>query len=147
MNKIEIEDIKTLLPHRLPFLLVDRVSDYKDREWIEGYKNLSCNEPIFAGHFPEKGIYPGVLMTESLAQISGILLYRSEGIEHPGLADYFYYAGMDNVRFKRMVIPGDRLDLRVDVIKARSRLWKFKGVASVDGHVACEAEFMIMKDK
>ena len=147
MNEILVEDIKQLLPHRRPFLLIDRVTDYAPNEWIEGYKNMTCNEELFDGHFPIKGIYPGVLMTESLAQIAGVLIYRTLGISNPGLEDFFYYAGMDKVRFKRMVVPGDRLDLRVEVLKARTKLWKFKGVASVNGETACELEFMIMKDR
>lgn len=146
MKTILIEEIKQLLPHRLPFLLIDRVTDYGENEWIEGYKNMSGNESLFSGHFPDKGIYPGVLMTESLAQLSGVLLYKSEGITQPTLKDYFYFAGLDNVRFKKMVVPGDRLDLRVEVLKERRRLWKFKGIATVAGETACEAEFMIMKD-
>lgn len=138
LQPLEIEEIMELLPHRYPFLLVDRVTDYTLYESIDAYKNITFNEPCFTGHFPGKPIFPGVLILEALAQVAGVLGFKSQGNSD----DLYLYAGIDKARFKMPVVPGDRLDMRVNLIKEKRGIWKFHGVASVDGKPACEAEFM-----
>ncbi len=138
LNRIEIEEILELLPHRYPFLLLDRVTDYTLGESIEAYKNISFNEPCFTGHFPGKPIFPGVLILEAMAQAAGVLGFKTVGNSD----DLYLYAGIDNARFKRPVVPGDRLDLSVKLLKEKRGIWKFQGVASVEGQAACTAEFM-----
>jgi len=138
LNQLEIEDILELLPHRYPFLLLDRVTDYKLGEYINAYKNITFNEPCFTGHFPGKPIFPGVLILEAMAQAAGVLGFKTAGNSD----DLYLYAGIDNARFKRPVVPGDRLDFDVILVKERRGIYKFKGVASVDGKEACVAEFM-----
>lgn len=138
LNTIEIQEILSLLPHRYPFLLVDRVTDYVLGESIKAYKNITINEPCFTGHFPGRPIFPGVLILEAMAQAAGVL-----GFKTMGQSDQLYlYAGIDNARFKRPVVPGDKLDLDIQLLKERRGIWKFKGVASVDGDNVCVAEFM-----
>lgn len=138
LNPIDIEEILTLLPHRYPFLLVDRVTDHVLGESIQAYKNITFNEPCFTGHFPGKPIFPGVLILEALAQVAGVLGFKTSG----NTDDLYLYAGVDNARFKRPVVPGDRLDFSVTLIKERRGIWKFHGSASVDGNEVCSAEFM-----
>ena len=138
LNQIQIEEILNLLPHRYPFLLVDRVTDMVLGESIEAYKNITFNEPCFTGHFPGKPIFPGVLILEALAQAAGVLGFKTVGNSD----DLYLYAGIDKARFKRPVVPGDRLDFSVKLIKEKRGIWKFSGVASVDGEEACSAEFM-----
>ncbi|MBE1299980.1 MAG: 3-hydroxyacyl-ACP dehydratase FabZ [Alteromonadaceae bacterium] len=138
IERVEIEEILSLLPHRYPFLLVDRVTELEMGKRILAYKNITFNEPCFTGHFPGKPIFPGVLMLEALAQTAGILGFKTM----PDTEDLYLYAGVDKARFKTPVIPGDKLDLEVDFIKERRGIWKFKGVASVSGQEACTAEFM-----
>lgn len=138
LNRIEIEEILELLPHRYPFLLLDRVTDYVLGESIEAYKNITFNEPCFTGHFPGKPIFPGVLILEAMAQAAGVLGFKTVGNSD----DLYLYAGIDNARFKRPVVPGDRLDFSVKLIKEKRGIWKFHGIASVDGKEACSAEFM-----
>jgi 3-hydroxyacyl-[acyl-carrier-protein] dehydratase len=138
LNTLEIEDILELLPHRYPFLLVDRVTDYALNEYICAYKNITFNEPCFTGHFPGKPIFPGVLILEALAQAAGVLGFKTSGNND----DLYLYAGIDKARFKYPVVPGDKLDMRVTLIKERRGIWKFHGVASVEGKEVCVAEFM-----
>lgn len=138
LNTIEIKEIMSLLPHRYPFLLVDRVTDYELGQSIEAYKNISMNEPCFTGHFPGEPIFPGVLILEAMAQAAGIL-----GFKTMGSSDQLYlYAGIDKARFKAPVVPGDRLDISVKLLKERRGIWKFEGIASVDGKSVCTSEFM-----
>ncbi len=137
-KRIDIEEIMELLPHRYPFLLLDRVTDYVLNESIVAYKNITMNEPCFLGHFPGKPIFPGVLILEALAQAAGVLGFKTQGNSD----DLYLYAGIDKARFKRPVVPGDRLDFHVKLIKEKRGIWKFHGVASVDGEEACSAEFM-----
>ena len=138
LNTIEIKEIMALLPHRYPFLLIDRVTDYQLGKSIEAYKNITINEECFLGHFPGEPIFPGMLILEAMAQAAGLL-----GFKTMGNSDKLYlYAGIDKARFKSPVVPGDRLDISVRLIKERRGIWKFEGVASVEGHSACVAEFM-----
>lgn len=136
-----IEEIQDFLPHRYPFLLVDRVTEVEKGVFITGYKNVSCNEPFFTGHFPEKPIMPGVLIIEALAQLSGILGFitadrkPSDGVIH-------YLAGSSKARFKRPIVPGDQLILESRFISDKHAIWKFQCRALVDDKVACVAEIM-----
>ena len=135
---LNIMQIMAQIPHRYPFLLVDGVVAHQQAKWIEGYKNVSINEPFFQGHFPNQPIMPGVLQIEALAQLGGVLMsFTPKGQGKLGV-----FAGLDNVRFRRMVIPGDRLDLRMELIKMRGPVCKMKGIASVDGQPTVEAELM-----
>ncbi len=136
---IEANEIMKLLPHRYPFLLVDRVMDYQEGEWLKAIKNISVNEPCFTGHFPEQPILPGVLILEALAQSMGILAFKT--LELSG-NELFYFAGIDEARFKRPVVPGDQMELYVEVIRERRGITAFTGVATVNGEVACEAKLM-----
>lgn len=138
IERVEIEEILELLPHRYPMLLVDRVTELELGKCIKAYKNITFNEPCFSGHFPGKPIFPGVLILEALAQAAGILGFKTKGKSD----ELYLYAGIDKARFKLPVTPGDKLDFDVDLIKERRGIWKFKGYASVNGQEACCAEFM-----
>lgn len=138
---LDINEIKRYLPHRYPFLLVDRVTAITDLTVIEGIKNVTVNEPFFNGHFPQAPVMPGVLIVEAMAQLSGILTFQVLG-RYPGEDELFYLAGVDAARFKRVVVPGDQLCLQVRLEKQRRNLWKFSAEARVDGELACAAEFM-----
>ncbi len=140
-STLDIYEILEHLPHRYPFLLIDRVTECIVGERLVGYKNVTYNEPHFQGHFPNKEVMPGVLIIESLAQATGILAFRTNG-KVPDEDSLYYLVGVDGVRFKRPVIPGDQLKLEVDIIKTKRGVWKFNGVASVDGEVVCTAELM-----
>ncbi|TCK01418.1 3-hydroxyacyl-[acyl-carrier-protein] dehydratase [Volucribacter psittacicida] len=136
---VDINEIMQLLPHRYPFLLVDRVVNFEEGKWLKAIKNVSVNEPCFTGHFPHKPIFPGVLILESLAQAMGILAFKTHNLNDEEL---FYFAGIDEVRFKQPVVPGDQMQLYVEVIKERRGVTRFKGIATVDGELACEAVLM-----
>ncbi len=138
LNTIEINEIMSLLPHRYPFLLVDRVNDYTIAKSISAYKNISINEPCFTGHFPKRPIFPGVLILEAMAQAAGILGFKTMGNND----QLYLYAGIDKARFKHPVVPGDRLDMEIELIKERRGIWKFAGVAKVGDKEVCVAEFM-----
>jgi len=138
---LDIYEILQHLPHRYPFLLIDRVTECKVGDRLVGYKNVTYNEPYFLGHFPNKVVMPGVLIIEALAQATGILAFRTNG-QVPDENSLYYLVGVDGVRFKQPVIPGDQLKLEVDLIKTKRGVWKFNGVASVDGKVVCTAELM-----
>ena len=144
MSTIENREIKKYIPHRYPFLLVDRVLSYEPYKTLKAIKNVTTNEPYFQGHFPVKPVMPGVLLIEALAQAAGILTVKSLDLPEYH-EDIYYFAGVDKVRFKRVVEPGDQLLLEVEIIKYRRDLWKFLGVATVDGEVACTAELMTVK--
>jgi len=135
---MDVCEIREYLPHRYPFLLVDRVVELVLGESIVGYKNVSVNEPFFTGHFPDKPVMPGVLIVEALAQISGILGFKTMD-KRPSDGSIYYLVGADEVRFKRPVVPGDRLQLEARVITSRRGIWKFDCRALVDGEIACEA--------
>jgi beta-hydroxyacyl-ACP dehydratase FabZ len=141
--RLDYREIVRRLPHRYPFLLVDRVEDLVDGERILAWKNVTANEPFFAGHFPGHPIMPGVLICEALVQAGGLLASCSKD----GLpADYgVVLAGLERVRFRRPVVPGDQLRLEVELLHKRRPLWKMKGKALVEGEVATEAEFLTME--
>ncbi|MBO1254093.1 3-hydroxyacyl-ACP dehydratase FabZ [Alteromonas sp. 5E99-2] len=144
LTTIEIQEILDVLPHRYPFLLVDRVTHFEIGKSLKAYKNITFNEPCFTGHFPGQPIFPGVLILEAMAQAAGILGFKTIN-RNDGL---YLYAGVDKARFKRPVVPGDRLDMEITLIKERRGIWKFSGVCSVDGEEACSGEFMCaMKEK
>jgi 3-hydroxyacyl-[acyl-carrier-protein] dehydratase len=141
VETMDIQAILEHLPHRYPFLLVDRVLECEPGKRLKALKNVSVNEPMFTGHFPERPIFPGVLIMEALAQATGILAFKSQGRKPDG-ASLYYFAGIDNCRFKQPVLPGDQLILEVEVLKAKRNIWKFNAEAKVDGKVVASAELM-----
>ena len=138
---MDIHEVLEYLPHRYPFLLIDRVLDFEPGKSLVAIKNVSVNEPFFTGHFPHRPVFPGVLIMEALAQATGILAFKSTQTK-PSNKSLYYFAGIDNARFKRPVEPGDQLRLEVEVIKAKRGIWKFKAEAKVDGHVVASADLM-----
>ncbi|CAM3381022.1 3-hydroxyacyl-ACP dehydratase FabZ [Paracidovorax anthurii] len=138
---MDIHQILKLLPHRYPFLLVDRVVELERGQRIQAIKNVTINEPFFTGHFPNRPVMPGVLMLEALAQAAGLLSFDMMG-EAPGDDKVFYFVGIDGARFKRPVEPGDQLILDVRLDRTKGGIYKFTGVARVGDNVACEAEIM-----
>ncbi|NNU87474.1 3-hydroxyacyl-ACP dehydratase FabZ [Geobacillus thermodenitrificans] len=135
---LDIQQIQAIIPHRYPFLLVDRILEIEEGKRAVGIKNVSANESFFAGHFPEYPVMPGVLIVEALAQVGAVVLLRSE--ENRGRLAFF--AGIDNCRFKKQVQPGDQLRLEVEILRARGSIGKGKGVATVNGELVCETELM-----
>ena len=135
---IEAKTLQTLLPHRYPFLLLDRVTAFEANQTLTAIKNVTMNEPFFQGHFPGFPVMPGVLITEALAQACGTLAILSEGGRND--KEIYFFAGIDNARFKRQVIPGDQLVFEVELLQSKRGIGKFKAVAKVDGQVAAEAE-------
>ena len=131
---LDAQQIKEILPHRSPFLFVDRVTEMVPGKSIKGYKNISMNEYFFQGHFPGHPILPGVIICEAMAQLSGVLLLEEE--DQQGKLAFF--AALDQVKFKRPVVPGDRMDMEIEVISFRHSIAKVKGQAFVDGELACE---------
>lgn len=139
---LDNEKIAALLPHRYPFLLIDRVLELDIGVRVKALKNVTANEPFFTGHFPGKKVMPGVLMIESLAQAAAILAYTSALKDPAGREQIVYLAGIDDARFKKMVVPGDQLVLHVTVEKIKRNIGKFKCRATVDGVLAVEATLM-----
>jgi len=138
---MDIKEILDHLPHRYPFLLVDRVVDFEIGKSIHAYKNISINEQFFTGHFPHHPVMPGVLIMEALAQAAGILSFKTMGAK-PDDDSVFYFVGIDNARFKKPVLPGDQLHLHVEIVRQMRGIWKYKVEARVDGEVAAQAELM-----
>ena len=138
---LDILAIKSLLPHRYPLLLVDRVLDWEANKTITAIKNVTVNEEFFQGHFPHKPVMPGVLMIEALAQTAALLSFLSMGVK-PDENSVVYFVGIDNARFKRPVEPGDQLKMDVEILRVSRGIWKYKAVGTVDGKVALEAELM-----
>lgn len=136
MASVEQSEIQALLPHRYPFLLVDRIKEFEPQKMIVGFKNVTVNEPFFQGHFPGRPVMPGVLIIEALAQTGGVLVFKSGGSVGKTV---MYLTGIDEAKFRRPVVPGDQLRLEIEVIKKRPPLWKMQGRAYVDNEVACEA--------
>jgi 3-hydroxyacyl-[acyl-carrier-protein] dehydratase len=136
---IDIHRIMDLLPHRYPFLLVDRVIGLEPDNFVDAYKNVSINEPFFQGHFPGLPVMPGVLIIEAMAQAGGFLVLTGQSDEVVR-DSVFLFTGIEKVRFRRPVVPGDRLDLHCKLIRKKMQLWKMRGTAHVDGALAAEAE-------
>lgn len=139
---MDILEIREYLPQRYPFLLVDRITDLQEGKSISGYKNVTANEEFFNGHFPGKPVMPGVLILEAMAQISGVLGFKTTG-KRPADGYIYLYAGIDNVRFKRQVVPGDRLELQAEFTGSRLHIYKFSCRATVDGELAASADILI----
>jgi len=134
---IEYEEIKSIMPHRYPFLLVDRVTHYEDDKYIEAYKNVTGNEPFFQGHFPEKSVMPGVLVIEAMAQAGGILLLKNR----MGEGSLVYFTTIERARFRQPVIPGDQLRFEVTVLRLKANYCKLSGKAFVGDKLVAEAVF------
>lgn len=139
--KMDIQEVKNYLPHRYPFLLIDRVLELEVGESIVALKNISFNEPQFTGHFPEQPIMPGVLIIEAMAQATGILAFKSK-VGKLIEGQIYMLVGVDKVRFKRMVEPGDQLHLKARVLTVKRGIWKFQCEALVDGKIVTTAELM-----
>ena len=137
---MDVQEIRRLLPHRFPFLLVDRVIGFVPEQSLRAYKNTTVNEQFFEGHFPGHPVMPGVLIVEALAQAAALLAFKSVGLTQE--EQVVYLMGLDAVRFRRPVVPGDRIDLDVSVLKRKGKIWKMRGEAKVDGQVACEVELL-----
>lgn len=135
---MDIQQIKDVIPHRYPFLLVDKVTEVEEGKRIVGYKNVTINEPFFQGHFPEHSVMPGVLILEALAQVGAIAVLGME--ENKGKIGFL--AGVDKCRFKKQVVPGDQLKLEVEITRMKGPIGKGKGTATVNGELACKAEIM-----
>lgn len=133
-----IKEIKEILPHRYPFLMIDRIEEIVEGESVKGYKNVSANEEFFNGHFPEYPVMPGVLILEALAQLGAVAVLSKE--EFKGKIGFL--VGADKVRWKKQVVPGDRLDLFVELVKMRGNIGVAHGKATVDGKIVCEGEIM-----
>ena len=137
--------IKQILPHRYPFLLVDKVRDIVPMESCVGIKNVTSNEPHFEGHFPQEPVMPGVLIIEAMAQAAAVLVGTSMDLAGKGMGTYFM--SIDKCRFRRKVVPGDVLELHMKTLRGGGKVWKFEGRAIVDGELAAEAEIMAMLDR
>ena len=141
-----INELFDYLPHRYPFLLVDRVTETVVGDRIKGYKNISANEELFNGHFPGQPIFPGVLILEAMAQLSGVLAFETKGVR-PADGTNYLFGGVEKARFRRQVIPGDRLDLESIIVADRKIMMKFECVAYVDGAMACSAVLTVVEQK
>lgn len=139
---IELKEIMSILPHRYPFLLVDRIIDYTPNEKVIGLKNVTINEPFFQGHFPGNPIMPGVLIVEAMAQVAGVLAFKS-GMEGSGVL----FMSIEKVKFRKPIVPGDQIIFEVSVAHRRGNVWKFSGIAKVQEKIAAEAEFTAMVTK
>lgn len=137
---IDIKEIMGHLPHRYPFLFVDRIIELEEGKRVVGIKNVTFNEPFFQGHFPGEPVMPGVLIVEAMGQTAGVLAYRTMGKEAEGKG--VYLMSINRVKFRRPVVPGDQLRLELDVLKHRGLIWAFKGKAFVEDQVVAEAELM-----
>ena len=141
MSVMEQAEIQALLPHRYPFLLVDRVLELDPDRRVVGIKNVTINEPFFQGHFPGRPVMPGVLIIEAMAQVGGLLAFKSMGqAKNPVV----YLTGVDGAKFRKPVVPGDRLRFEIEVVKKRAPFWKMQGKAFVEAELVCEAEVTAM---
>ncbi len=146
LKTADIDLIQRIIPHRYPFLLVDKVIDIDGYSSATGIKNVTMNEPHFQGHFPGKPIMPGVTIVEAMAQTSAVMVGTALDLADKNLLVYFM--AIDKCKFRRMVVPGDRLEMKLTTTRGKpgAKVWKFAGVASVDGEMACEVEFTAMMD-
>jgi len=144
LDSMSIHQVMRYLPHRYPFLLVDRVTELKPGEYLEAIKNVSINEPFFQGHFPVRPVMPGVLILEALAQATGLLAFKTEEArgENQDKDQLYLFVGIDEARFRRQVEPGDQMHLRVDLLRVMRGIWRFKAEARVDGEVVASATLM-----
>lgn len=138
---MEAREILKYLPHRYPFLLIDRVISWEVGKSLTAIKNVTMNEAFFVGHFPDRPVMPGVLILEAMAQAGGVLAYKSTNTS-PSDGILYYFAGIDSARFRRIIVPGDQIRIEVKVMKAKRDIWKLSGAAYVEDQLACEAEFM-----
>lgn len=143
---MDIHEILKLLPHRYPILLIDRVLEIDPGKSLVALKNVTINESFFMGHFPNRPVMPGVLILEAMAQAGAVLAYKSTNTS-PSDGSLFYFAGIDNARFRRVVEPGDQLRMEVKVLRAKSEIWKLEGSAYVGDELACSGEFMSARKK
>lgn len=144
LKSADIEMIQRLLPHRYPFLLVDKVIDIDGTNSGVGIKNVTMNEPQFTGHFPGMPVFPGVYMVEAMAQTAGVVAGVGLGLEEQSLGVFFM--AIDGCKFRRKVVPGDTLRMEITTLRGGGKVWKFKGIATVDGEVACECELTAMME-
>jgi 3-hydroxyacyl-[acyl-carrier-protein] dehydratase len=138
LNMLDINQIKEIIPHRYPFLLVDKILEIEEGKRAVGLKNVTANEQYFVGHFPDYPVMPGVLIVEALAQVGAVAMLNQE--ENKGRLAFF--TGIDNCRFKKQVKPGDQLRLEVEIVRSRGSIGKGKGIATIDGELVCETEIM-----
>ncbi len=143
---MDVNEIKQYLPHRYPFLLVDRVTEIELGKSIVAYKNITVNEPYFLGHFPDHPIFPGVLIIEAMAQAAGVLGFKTVN-KLPKDGHLYYFVGSEKTRFKRPVVPGDRLTLEAKVLRERRGIWVFACRSHVDGELVCETEITCAEKK
>ena len=139
--EMNCQEIQAILPHRYPFLLVDRIVEFEAGRRIVGIKNVTVNEPFFPGHFPGQPVMPGVLQLEAMAQVGAVLALKC--VEGPG-KPIVYLAGVDKAKFRKPVFPGDQLRIEVEVLKNKAAFWKMQGKTYVDSHVVCESEMTAM---
>jgi 3-hydroxyacyl-[acyl-carrier-protein] dehydratase len=139
---IDIKEIMAILPHAYPFLLVDRIVEIEPGKRVVGIKNVTYNEPFFPGHFPGRPIMPGVLIVEAMAQTAGVLIFNS--LPEEDHKKMVFFLGIDNVRFRKPVIPGDQLRMELEITRHRQSIWGVKGKALVDGNVVAEGDLMAM---
>ncbi|PIE40524.1 MAG: 3-hydroxyacyl-[acyl-carrier-protein] dehydratase FabZ [Gammaproteobacteria bacterium] len=142
INALDVQEIMRYLPHRYPFLMLDKVTDYEAGKYLRAIKNVTINEPFFQGHFPQKAVMPGVMILEAMAQATGILGFKTENVDPDDQSSLYYFVGIDNARFKQVVVPGDTLELVVEFVRARRGIYAFSGKAYVDGKVVCSADLM-----
>ncbi len=143
---MDVREIINYLPHRYPFLLLDRVLEFEPDQRLKALKNISVNEPIFTGHFPQSPIFPGVLILEAMAQSAAVLAFRSLG-GYPSPETLYLLVGIDKARFKKQVVPGDQMIIDVAVQRVKRGIWKFDATARVDGQLACSSEVIIAKNE
>ncbi|MDG2278976.1 MAG: 3-hydroxyacyl-ACP dehydratase FabZ [Pseudomonadales bacterium] len=141
---MKINELFSYLPHRYPILLIDRVTDMVVGESVKGYKNITANEEVFNGHFPGEPIFPGVLILEAMAQLSGVLAFETKGTRPADGVNYLF-GGVDKARFRRPVVPGDRLEMQSSILADRRIMMKFETSAYVDGELACSAVLSVVE--
>ena len=144
--EMNINEVKNFLPHRYPFLLIDRVISFESWKNLTAIKNVSFNEPHFTGHFPDQPIMPGVLIIDAMAQATGILAFKSE-VGRPEVGQIYMLVGVDKVRFKRIVEPGDQLEIYAEVVTVKRGMWKFNCTAEVEGELVTSAEILCTQKK